>query len=120
VEEGWTNENTIHVDSILLPTDEDIDECCDQGLIFRHYCGECGSKNIRNTNFLTHSASLEDIKILYQFANSVIGEDSVIIDIGSRLGTILFYGYYNSNANFIGIEMNPFFIEIQKKNYQKI
>jgi len=68
---------------------------------------------------LTHSASLEDIKILYQFANSVIGEDSVIIDIGSRLGTILYYGYYNSNANFIGIEMNSFFIEIQKKIIKK-
>jgi len=115
LEEGWTQDNTIHVDSILAPTEEDIDEYCVQGFLNRYYCGECGSKDIRDMNFFSHSTSIEEIRIVFEFANSVINEDNVFIDIGSRLGTILYYGYYNSIANFIGIEMNPFFIEIQKK-----
>jgi len=51
----WNRRNTLHVDSFLYPTDEDIDELCDEGLLSRNYCGDCGSRNVSDLNFVSHS-----------------------------------------------------------------
>jgi len=118
-EEGWNENNTYHVDSILFPNDDAIDEYCDMGIFHRYYCGQCGSKEILTTNFFTHSASIEDIKLIYDFIKSIKIENKIILDIGSRLGTLLYYGYFNTESTLIGIEKNNFFVEVENKIIKK-
>lgn len=35
------------------------------------------------------------------------------MDIGSRLGAVLYVGYFYSKANLIGIEINKYFSDLQ-------
>lgn len=39
------NNNTVHVDNFLFD-ERTVDDLCDQGVIARNYCSDCGSKNV--------------------------------------------------------------------------
>lgn len=56
--EGFTLENTLHVDSFLYPDDSVIDEYCDQGLLARDYCAKCGGREIAPLSMLGTSRAL--------------------------------------------------------------
>lgn len=43
--EGHTKDNTVNVDNFLYD-DDDVDELCNDNLLQRNYCQDCGSKNI--------------------------------------------------------------------------
>ena len=41
--EGFTKQNTTHIDAFLYEDDDVIDDLVDQGQMSRNYCLECGS-----------------------------------------------------------------------------
>jgi len=44
----------------------------------------------------------------------------MVLDVGSRLGAVLYMGYYHSNAErLVGVEMNEFFCSLQKKTIER-
>ena len=43
-DEGYTPENTVHVDGFLYDDDE-VDRLCDEGKMSRAVCSDCGSRN---------------------------------------------------------------------------
>ncbi|KAI9287973.1 hypothetical protein BC943DRAFT_317525 [Umbelopsis sp. AD052] len=111
--EGYTAGNTLHVDGFLF-TEEDVDDLCDQGTLSRNYCLDCNSKNVKPLNFISHSASVLQLQFLYQVALANQTSGKTILDIGSRLGAVLYSGYLFSDAKkLIGVEINSWFHNVQ-------
>ncbi|XP_006891638.1 PREDICTED: uncharacterized protein LOC102856204 [Elephantulus edwardii] len=113
-------EPTVHVDAFLY--DEDfIDSLCEEGKMSRNYCMVCGSHQTAPLRFISHSFSLVELKFIY---NHVLPDLSgkILVDIGSRLGTVLYGGYlYSSALQLYGVEMNEDFCQLQEmviKKYQ--
>ncbi|KAH3764619.1 bromodomain adjacent to zinc finger domain protein 1A [Pelomyxa schiedti] len=93
----------------------ELEEEWDDGYFF---CVSCGSRTIRRLNFITHSASREELR--FMFSPQVIGptqnwNGKTIVDVGSRLGAVLYYAYAYTNASqIVGIEKNKFFYDLQQ------
>lgn len=112
---GYDKNNTVHVDGFLYEDDYLIDELCDEGKLSRNYCEQCGSHKTKPLNFITHSATLFQLR--YIFGNNVLGdlEGKTLVDVGSRLGSVLYSGYLMTKASkLIGIEINEYFANLQK------
>jgi len=112
---GYTKNNTVHVDAFLYEDDDIIDEMCDEGKMSRNFCEECGSHKTKPLNFVSHSASLFQLR--YIFGSNVLGEieGKTLVDVGSRLGSVLYAGHLMSKASkLIGVEINEFFANLQK------
>ncbi|KAI7866887.1 hypothetical protein BDF14DRAFT_1875130 [Spinellus fusiger] len=115
----FTTENTVHVDGFLF-TEEDIDEMCDNGQVSRNYCLDCKSHRTSPLNFISHSASVLQLQFLYQVVLADKIKDKVIVDVGSRLGAVLYSGYLLTRARkLIGIEINAWFSQLQKSIVSK-
>ncbi|KAI8579129.1 hypothetical protein K450DRAFT_244026 [Umbelopsis ramanniana AG] len=111
--EGYTAGNTVHVDGFLF-TEDDVDDLCDQGTLSRNYCLDCNSKNVKPLNFISHSASVLQLQFMYQVALANQTSGKTILDIGSRLGAVLYTGYLFSEAKkLIGVEINSWFHNVQ-------
>ncbi|CAG8523333.1 12231_t:CDS:2 [Ambispora gerdemannii] len=111
--ENYTSDTTIHVDSFLYDED-DVDRLCDEGKLPSAYCVQCKSRNTRQLTsvFLLH--------FIFETLLKGKTDDKVLLDIGSRLGGVLYLGYFYSHAKkIIGIEMNPFFANLQKEIISK-
>lgn len=52
--EGYTEQNTVHVDEFLY-TDEEAEELKDAGLLTHDYCADCGSRNLKPLSTFTFS-----------------------------------------------------------------
>jgi SAM-dependent methyltransferase len=114
---GNTEKNTIHVDSFLY-TDEDVDDLVEEGRLAISYCVDCLSKNTTPFNFISHSFSIRELKWIFQNLPNLKGKQ--ILDIGSRLGPVLYYAYYNSEAtSILGVELHPYFSNLQKEVVKK-
>ncbi|KAF9551313.1 hypothetical protein EC957_009197 [Mortierella hygrophila] len=117
---GYTKDNVVHVDSFLY-TEDDVDDLCDQGKLSRNYCQKCGSKDTMPLNFISHSASVVQLQFLFQVL--LKGERSagkVILDVGSRLGAVLYAGHLFTEAKkLIGVEMNDYFCKLQTETVRK-
>jgi len=116
---GYTKENTINVDGFLY-TDEDIDELVESGKLQSHYCLDCNSKSIATLNYISHSTTPNQLK--YMFSQDFLGDtnDKKLLDIGSRLGSVLYTGHlYGQFSKLVGIEINQFFVDLQKNIIKK-
>ncbi|KAI8970096.1 hypothetical protein BDF20DRAFT_889275 [Mycotypha africana] len=117
--EGYTDQNTVHVDGFLF-SEEDVDELCAEGKMSRNYCLDCNSKNTAPLNFISHSASVIQLQFLYQVALADKAKDKVIVDIGSRLGAVLYTGHLFTRARkLIGVEINEWFCKLQQDIIKK-
>ncbi|SAM09844.1 hypothetical protein [Absidia glauca] len=115
----YTNDNTVHVDGFLF-SEEDVDELCDQGKLSRNYCLDCNSKKVAPLNFISHSASVLQLQFLYQVALADQVKDKVIVDVGSRLGAVLYSGHLFTRAKrLIGVEINDWFCRLQRDMIRK-
>ncbi|GLH13918.1 Uncharacterized protein GBIM_18404 [Gryllus bimaculatus] len=84
--------HSIHVDAFLYD-DEMVDKLCDEGQIPRSYCLQCGSRKTKPL---------------------------IVLDIGSRLGGILYGAFlYTRAAKIVGIEMNSDFCKLQREVIKK-
>ncbi|XP_071792578.1 uncharacterized protein [Asterias amurensis] len=109
----------VSVDKFLYEDDEAIDEMCDEGMLSRNYCLECGSHRSAPLNFISHSASSQQLKFIFQKALPDLNGKTVV-DIGSRLGPVLYGAYFYSGASrIVGIEINPELCAIQEDMVKK-
>uniref|UniRef100_V5HI87 Uncharacterized protein n=1 Tax=Ixodes ricinus TaxID=34613 RepID=V5HI87_IXORI len=106
-------ETTVHVDAFLY-SDCDIDQLVEEGKLSRNYCKACGSRDVAPLTFISHSASGRRAQFI--FRNMVpYMEGKSVLDVGSRLGVMLYAAHAFTPANpIIGIEINPDFCQLQE------
>ncbi|KAK7874040.1 hypothetical protein R5R35_004591 [Gryllus longicercus] len=110
--------HSIHVDAFLYD-DEMVDKLCDEGQIPRSYCLQCGSRKTKPLTYFSHSASRERINLMFNALLPPI-DGKVVLDIGSRLGGILYGAFlYTRAAKIVGIEMNSDFCKLQREVIKK-
>ncbi|XP_078518095.1 uncharacterized protein LOC144782601 isoform X2 [Lissotriton helveticus] len=108
----------VHLDAFLYE-DSFVDQMCEEGTMNRHYCLSCGSWKTAPLEFISHSLSLVELKFLFQHALPDL-TGKMLLDVGSRLGAVLFGGaLYSSAARLVGVEMNKDFCELQEKIINK-
>ncbi|KAK2826829.1 hypothetical protein Q5P01_021043 [Channa striata] len=103
---------TVHVDSFLYD-DEQVDALCEAGTMSRTYCVSCGSSRTAALDFISHSFSVSELQFLFQ---NVLPDLSgrLLVDVGSRLGAVLYGGYvYSSASQLIGVELSEEFVQLQ-------
>ncbi|XP_033844445.1 uncharacterized protein zgc:109986 [Periophthalmus magnuspinnatus] len=109
---------TVHVDSFLF--DENLlDSMCEAGTFSRTYCVQCGSTKTRDLEFLSHSFSVPELRFLFlNVLPDLTGR--VLVDVGSRLGAVLYGGHvFSSAARLIGLELNEDFVRLQNQVIHK-
>eukprot|EP00126_Sphaerothecum_destruens_P010432 Sdes_comp20741_c0_seq4m16606 len=87
--EGYTEQNTQNVDSFLLD-DCAVDQLCDEGKLFRSICLDCNSTRIQDINFISHSMSSPQLRVVFHKYLPLDLSSSTILDVGSRLGAVLY------------------------------
>ncbi|XP_066492890.1 uncharacterized protein [Tiliqua scincoides] len=104
---------TVHIDAFLYD-DDCIDSLCKEGKMSRNFCLSCGSHQTAPLEFISHSFSIAELKFLYQHVLPDL-TGKIVVDVGSRLGAVLFGGYFYSSASQIyGVEMNADFCHLQE------
>ncbi|KAJ8290519.1 hypothetical protein GJAV_G00013950 [Gymnothorax javanicus] len=109
---------TVHVDAFLYD-EEAVDLLCQEGKLSRDYCLLCGSCKTAPLGFISHSFSALELRFLFQ---NVLPDLSgkILVDVGSRLGAVLFGGcLYSSAAKLIGVEMSAEFTKLQTMVVEK-
>eukprot|EP00051_Salpingoeca_urceolata_P018940 m.270165 g.270165 ORF g.270165 m.270165 type:complete len:332 (-) comp19311_c0_seq9:118-1113(-) len=107
----------VHVDEFLFDED-DVDALVDEGKLSRNFCLDCGSHNSAPLNFISHSCSVADLQQLYQTLGDLTGK--TVLDIGSRLGPVLYTGYYcSAAARLVGVELNGHMCQLQQQIVDK-
>ncbi|XP_076633573.1 uncharacterized protein LOC143347867 [Colletes latitarsis] len=110
--------STKHVDAFLYDNKE-VDELIEEGKLNNLYCANCGSTDVNEYNIISHSMSVS--AMLYIF-HSVLPplEGKTLLDVGSRLGAVLYGAYiFTSASNIIGVEMNKELCTLQCDMIQK-
>lgn len=128
------------VDGFLF-LEKDIDELVEEGKINREYCRCCGSSDIGLTEFITHSFSQDQLVYLICFlfphlihlevqrsantaqTNSVAPPVRTVLDVGSRLGVVLWATYFAALCGLlppgieevVGIELDTDFFHLQQE-----
>lgn len=121
--DGYSTKNTIHVDSFLY-TDDDLEELYADNKMSYQYCKDCGSTHIEQFNFLSHSASQNQLNFIFG-PNFLLrkGDDlagCTVVDVGSRLGAVLYVAWRNTRAEkIIGVELSSWFCDIQNEVIHK-
>jgi hypothetical protein len=111
---GYTACSVEHTDAFLYDDDE-LDELVDEGKLSRYYCGSIGPRDIRELNFVSHSFSIAQLRFL--FSESALGAlgGKTVVDVGSRLGAVLWAGSaYSEAKRLVGIELSGFFAQLQQ------
>lgn len=109
---------TLHVDGFLY-TDDDVDDLVEAGKLNRYFCQSCGSKNVKPFIYISHSMSKD---CLYHIFNTLLPtlEGKTILDVGSRLGAVLYGAYvYTDAKRIVGVEMNDEFCKLQSDIIRK-
>ncbi|XP_011861851.1 PREDICTED: uncharacterized protein LOC105558657 isoform X2 [Vollenhovia emeryi] len=105
---------TLHMDEFLY-SDEDIDELVDNNQLQRYYCTDCGSRSIKPLILLSHSMSHEGLVFIFKVLLPSL-KNKTVLDIGSRLGPVLYGAYvYTDAGKIIGVEMNEEFCNLQNE-----
>ncbi|XP_072949897.1 uncharacterized protein [Epargyreus clarus] len=107
--------NTCHVDEFLYD-EKQVTKLVQQGKLKRHYCLDCHSRNVDELIFISHSMSKQALQYIFKvLLPKDLGEKNVL-DVGSRLGAVLYAAYYFSNASkIVGVEMNKDCCDVQDK-----
>ncbi|CAJ1074917.1 uncharacterized protein zgc:109986 [Xyrichtys novacula] len=103
---------TVHVDSFLFDEDE-VDARCEEGTMSRSFCLSCGSYRTAPLDFISHSFSISELQFLFQ---NVLPDLSgrLLVDVGSRLGAVLYGGYlFSSASRLVGVEISEEFVKLQ-------
>jgi len=117
----YTAQNTQSVDGFLYEED-DVDDLCDEGKLARSYCTACGSRDIKDLNFISHSLSIRELEFI--FKQVLPGakcelDKSCVVDVGSRLGGVLYAACVFANTKAaVGVEMNPELCKVQEEVFK--
>ncbi|MCP9262979.1 hypothetical protein DINM_006342 [Dirofilaria immitis] len=95
-------DTTVHVDAFLYD-DDDVDELVDRGTLSREYCAQCGCREIMPLTFISHSLSIDQLRyaftVLVPLSRGMKG--TLIVDVGSRLGAVLYAIYSYSMCGLL-------------------
>ncbi|XP_039905047.1 uncharacterized protein zgc:109986 [Simochromis diagramma] len=109
---------TVHVDGFLYD-DEQVDSLCERGLMSRNYCLSCGSHRTAPLDFISHSFSVTELRFLFQHVLPDLS-GRTLVDVGSRLGAVLYGGYvYSSASRLLGLEISEGFVRLQDSMLHK-
>ncbi|XP_011310923.1 uncharacterized protein [Fopius arisanus] len=109
---------TVHVDGFLYE-DDDIEDLVKEGKMSRNYCKDCGSKNTSPLIFISHSASRDELYLIFNTLLPTL-DGKILLDVGSRLGAVLYGAYVYSDAEkIIGVEMNKDLCDLQNEVIRK-
>jgi len=115
---GLTRKNTVHLDSFLYDN-ADEERMLGDGTIPRSICKDCGSLNCEDVTIITHSCSHEKIEWIFRGLLPPL-KDKTVLDVGSRLGAVLFGGFHHSKASrLVGVEISAEFCDIANKAVKK-
>ncbi|XP_075976839.1 uncharacterized protein LOC142977045 [Anticarsia gemmatalis] len=107
--------NTCHVDEFLFDEME-VEKLVKKGKLKRHYCTDCNSRNIEDLIYISHSMSRQALQYIFKVLLPSDLEEKQILDIGSRLGAVLYGAYHFSTAGtIVGIEMNKECCDVQQR-----
>ncbi|XP_067938972.1 uncharacterized protein [Watersipora subatra] len=108
-----------HVDSFVYDED-DLNLACADGKFAQSYCRTCGSKDIDDIDFISHSFSVEQVKFICTHLLPGGSSLPVLLDIGSRTGALL-YGatLFGSVKRCIGIEISTDFANLSRRLVDK-
>ncbi|XP_056112085.1 uncharacterized protein zgc:109986 [Rhinichthys klamathensis goyatoka] len=109
---------TVHVDAFLYD-EETVDSLCEEGKMSRSYCLNCGSHRTAPLEFISHSFSIPELQFLFR---NVLPDltGKLVVDVGSRLGAVLFGGYlYSAASQLMGVEISSEFVKLQTMAVQK-
>lgn len=102
----------VSVDAFLYG-EEEVDSLCEEGRMSRSYCRTCGSHLTAPLEFISHSFSISELRFLFQ---NVLPDltGRMLLDVGSRLGAVLYGGYlYSAAARLVGVEISEEFVRLQ-------
>ncbi|XP_003962864.3 uncharacterized protein [Takifugu rubripes] len=109
---------TLHVDSFLYDEDQ-VDSLCESGTMSRSFCVTCGSYRTAPLDFISHSFSIPELQFIYQTVLPDLN-GRVLVDVGSRLGAVLYGGYlFSSASQLIGLEISEEFVKLQNEIVEK-
>jgi len=115
---GLDLKNTVHLDSFLYDAQEEERLLAD-GTIPKSICRDCGSKNTEEITIITHSCSHEKIEFIFRGLLPPL-KDKTVLDVGSRLGAVLYGGFHHSSAaRLVGVELNSELCDIANKTIKK-
>ncbi|TRY59515.1 hypothetical protein DNTS_017622 [Danionella cerebrum] len=109
---------TVHVDAFLY-NDDAVDSLCEEGKMSRNYCLSCGSHKTAPLEFISHSFSIPELQFIFHHALPDL-TGKLLVDVGSRLGAVLFGGYlYSSASQLVGVEISLEFVRLQTMAAEK-
>ncbi|KAH9642205.1 hypothetical protein HF086_005535 [Spodoptera exigua] len=107
--------NTCHVDEFLYD-DNEVDKLVKKGKLKKYYCTNCNHRDVKELIYISHSMSCQALQYIFKVLLPSDLEEKQILDVGSRLGAVLYGAYYLSNAGtIIGVEMNEECCDIQRR-----
>nr|CAD7442103.1 unnamed protein product [Timema bartmani] len=115
---SYDMQHCIHVDSFLYD-DDDFDDMCSDGKVPRFFCKDCDSRNTEPLEVISHSLSRTRLKYIFQAMLPPL-EHLTLLDVGSRLGAVLYGAFlYTNAAKIIGVEINSDFCKLQTETIRK-
>nr|CAD7258032.1 unnamed protein product [Timema shepardi] len=115
---SYDMQHCIHVDSFLYD-DDDFDDMCSDGKVPRFFCKDCDSRNTEPLEVISHSLSRTRLKYIFQAMLPPL-DYLTLLDVGSRLGAVLYGAFlYTNAAKIIGVEINSDFCQLQTKTIRK-
>ncbi|VDO91426.1 unnamed protein product [Heligmosomoides polygyrus] len=110
--------NTVHVDCFLYD-DYALEAMMKAGKLKRRYCGDCGSRNVVDLNFISHSLAHCQLEFIFTQLVPLKSqpEGFHVLDIGSRLGAVIYAAslYSCGKATVTGVELNQDFVKLQEE-----
>nr|XP_026493999.1 uncharacterized protein LOC113399147 [Vanessa tameamea] len=107
--------NTYHIDEFLYDEDQ-VEVLVNKGKVKRNFCLDCNSRNIEKLTFISHSMSRQALQYIFNVLLPNDLESKELMDVGSRLGAVLYGAYYFSNVSkIVGVEINKECCEVQKR-----
>ncbi|KAI5611499.1 hypothetical protein C0J50_4733, partial [Silurus asotus] len=109
---------TVHVDAFLYD-EETVDSLCEDGKMSRNFCLTCGSHRTAPMEFISHSFSISELQFLFLHVLPDLA-GKLVVDVGSRLGAVLYGGYlYSAAAQLVGVEICEEFVQLQTMTVEK-
>ncbi|XP_035437477.2 uncharacterized protein LOC118267531 [Spodoptera frugiperda] len=107
--------NTCHVDEFLYD-DNEVEKLIKKGKLKKYYCTNCNHRDVQELIYISHSMSCQALQYIFKVLLPSDLEEKQILDVGSRLGAVLYGAYYLSNVGtIIGVEMNQECCDVQRR-----
>ncbi|KAK6014555.1 methyltransferase domain protein [Ostertagia ostertagi] len=87
------------------------------GKLQRRFCVDCGSRNIKDLNFISHSLAHCQLEFIFTQLVPLKSqpEGFRVLDIGSRLGAVIYAASFCGKVSVTGVELNEELVKLQEE-----